>query len=145
MTDHVLPGLVKRRAELAGELAKVQGQVQQLHADLSSLDAVIRQFDPEYPVGNIRPRYRRQPSAAETGSMSRAVLDHLRRADGPLSAQEIADLIIAERGLNAADRGLARTMRKRVDMALRYQRTNGIVEELSTKEGGICWKLVGKY
>ena len=135
MTDHVLAGLVKRRAELSGQIDAMQGQLQQLHADLACLDAVIRQFDPEYDVGTIRPKYRRAPAAAEFGSISRTVLDVLRRAREPLSAATIADRIIAERGLNAGDRTLVRSMGKRVAMALRYQRTNGMVREAEGQFG----------
>ena len=67
MTNPVLAGLVKRRAELAGQIDVLQGQLQQLHADLASLDAVIRQFDPEYQVASIRPRYRKASTAAASG------------------------------------------------------------------------------
>ena len=143
MNVHTIAALVERRREIAGELDKAQATVQQLHADLASLDAVIRQFDPDYDVGAIRPKYRRQPSAAEFGSMSRAVLDTLRRAGEPLAAKEIASRIIAERGLNAADRALARAMVKRVGMALRYQRTNGMVEEIQSDKGASLWKIPG--
>ncbi len=46
MNEFVLPALVKRRAETAGELEKYQARVRELYADLAALDAVIRQFDP---------------------------------------------------------------------------------------------------
>src|SRR5690349_1781193 len=108
-----MPALLQRRAELAGQIKTMQGQLQQLHADLASLDAVIRQYDPGFDVGAIRPKYRRAPAAAEFGSMSRAVLDVLRRAKEPLSGAEIASRIIEERGPNAGDRALARAMKKR--------------------------------
>ena len=141
MADSVIPALVARRAELAGDLAKAQTLVQRLHADLASLDAVIRQFDPEYNVGAIRPKYRRAASPAEFGAMGRTVLDHLRRATAPLSAKDIAGQIIAERGLDATDRGLVRSMGKRVDMALRYQRTNGMVREVGQDGAKVTWKI----
>ncbi|NOG73036.1 hypothetical protein [Roseicella sp. DB1501] len=141
MADQVMPALVKRRAELMAELEKAQGHVQQLHADLASLDAVIRQFDPDYPVGNIRPRYRRAASAAEFGSMSRTVLDILRRDGGALSTRDIADQIIAERALNAGDKGLRSNMVKRVNMALRYQRTNGMVREVAMAGAEAAWEI----
>ena len=141
MADQILPALVNRRAELAGELEKAQGHVQQLHADLASLDAVIRQFDPEYPVGNIRPKYRRAPAAAEFGAMSRTVLDILRRAGGPMCTRDIADRIIAERALNAGDKGLRSSMVKRVNMALRYQRTNGMVHETNPSGTEVMWQI----
>lgn len=141
MADQVLPALVARRAELTGELEKAQGHVQQLHADLASLDAVIRQFDPDYPVGNIRTKYRRAPAAAEFGAMSRTVLDVLRQAGAPLTVPEIANRIIAERALNAGDRAVRSNMVKRVGMALRYQRTNGMVREAALEGAEAGWEI----
>lgn len=143
MSELVLSALVERRAIMAADLHKTQGVVHQLHADLASLDAVIKQFDPEYNVGAIRPKYRRQASPAEFGAMSRSVLDTLRRSGEPLSAKDIAAAIMAERGLDGTDRGLVRSMNKRVDMALRYQRTNGMVEEASNDLHlpSAAWKL----
>jgi hypothetical protein len=44
-----------------------------------------------------------------------------------MSAKDLAGEIIAARGLNIDDPRLRRQMNKRVDMALRYQRTNGMV------------------
>lgn len=139
MADQVMPALVTRRAELAGELEKAQGHVQQLHADLASLDAVIRQFDPSYPIASIRAKYTRVPATAEFGAISRTVLDVLRQAGEPLAVAEIAQRIIAQRALNGADRTLRSTMVKRVGMALRYQRTNGMVEEAIVQDGEMVW------
>ncbi|MDE3180509.1 MAG: hypothetical protein KGM47_12715, partial [Acidobacteriota bacterium] len=118
-------------------------QLHQLQADLACLDGVIRQFDPDYPLEAIRPRYRRQATAAEVGSLSRAVLDTLRRAGEPLSVPEIAKRIIAERVLDQGDRALYRNMSKRVSMALRYQRTNEMVEEKIQQQARTAtWQIV---
>lgn len=141
MTDHVLASLIERRSDLSGRIRTLQGELHQLQADLACLDGVIRQFDPDYPLEAIRPRYRRQATAAEMGSMSRAVLDTLRRAGEPLSVPEIAKRIIVERGLDQGDRALYRNMSKRVSMALRYQRTNGMVEEIGSHSGEITWAI----
>lgn len=111
-----------------------------MHADLASLDSVIKQIDPDYQLDAIRPRYRRTPTAGEFDSISRTVLDHLRRAGKPLSAKELGGRIIAERGLNTADPKLRRQMNKRVDMALRYQRTNGMVREVA-EAGAVAWEI----
>jgi hypothetical protein len=78
MADHVLSGLVKRRAELAGEADALKGRLAQIGADLGHLDAVIRQFDPDYDLGAIRPKRVRVGDAANRGEMSRAVLGVLR-------------------------------------------------------------------
>lgn len=143
MTDHVLAALVRRRAELSGRMKIAHGELQQMHADLASLDAVIRQLDPEYQLDTIRPRYQRKASGAEFGSMSRTVLDVLRRATEPQSAKAIAARIIEERGLNAGDRAVTRSMNKRVDMALRYQRTNGMVRECEGPDAAVVWEIAG--
>ena len=139
----IISGLVTRRAELLADLTTAQERVQQLHHDIASMDAVIRQFDPGYNVGSIRPKYRKAPVAAEYASMSRSVLDTMRRAGVPLTVNEIADKVMAERGLNAFDRGMARNMRKRVGMALRYQRTNGMAAETQAENGGVLWAVGG--
>ena len=57
-----------------------------------------------------------------------------------MTIKEMATAIIAERGLDATDRVLARSMHKRVDMALRYQRTNGMVAAVAG-EGLVRWQL----
>jgi hypothetical protein len=141
MTDHVIASLVNRRRDLTGQIDTVSGQLHQLHADLASLDAVIKQYDSDYPLETLRARYRRAPSPAEFGSMSRTVLDHLRRAGEPQTAKQIAAKIIAERGLNAGDHGLTRNMNKRVGMALIYQRTNGMVTEAQGEGWEVAWVI----
>ncbi len=143
MADSVLPALVKRRADLAGQLGTMQTAVQQLHADLACIDAVIRQFDPDYKLETIRPTYRKAASPAEFGAMSRAVLDTLRRAPGPMAVKAIAQAIVAERGLDQHDQTVRRAMQKRVDMALRYQRTNGMVAEVAGVGAEVAWKVAG--
>jgi len=42
MTDYVLAGLTKRRAELAGEADTLKTRLAQIGTDLGHLDAVIR-------------------------------------------------------------------------------------------------------
>lgn len=142
MTIPAIVALVARRAELAGEMNTLQGRLHQIHADLASLDDVIKQFDPEYELSTIRPRYRRQATPAEVSSISRAVLDTLRRAGEPMGAKAVALAIMTERGLDQTDRAMVRSMAKRVDMALRYQRTNGMVEEAVCEGVEVAWRLI---
>ncbi len=42
MTDYVLAGLTKRRAELSGEADALRNRLARIAADLGHLDAVIR-------------------------------------------------------------------------------------------------------
>ena len=140
MTDSILTALVTRRAEMMARMHTAQAELQQMHADLAALDSVIQQIDPEYRLDAIRPRYRRAAAAPELASISRAVLDTLRRSSVPMSAKDIAGKVMEARALNLADPKLRRQMNKRVDMALRYQRTNGMVREVAL-DGAVGWEV----
>ena len=58
-----------------------------------------------------------------------------------MSAKDIAGEVMEARGLNLADPKLRRQMNKQVDMALRYQRTNGMVREVVAEGGGVEWEI----
>jgi hypothetical protein len=63
MTDNsfVLPGLVKKRAELAGDIEGAQIALQQMIRQLDHLDETIRLFDADYQVEAIKPKMFRPP------------------------------------------------------------------------------------
>ncbi len=50
-----------------------------------------------------------------------------RQAGKPLTAQDIAQHVMAERGLNTSDKPLVRLIGKRVGACLRHQRATGLV------------------
>jgi hypothetical protein len=146
MTEtHVISALVKRRAELAGEIEFTQQRITQMVADLESLDKAIRLFDGDYKVEAIRPKGFRPPSDwANRGEMSRIILDILRQAAEPLTTQDIARELIVSRGLDVNDKKLLRLMTKRAGVALRGQRDNHLVA--STQGPGLymVWSIIQK-
>jgi hypothetical protein len=127
MTDYVLSALTKRRAELAGEAAVLRTRLATIATDMGHLDAVIRQFDPDYDLASIRPKRPRGPNVAGRGEMSRFVLGVLREATEPVPTPAIAARLMAERGMDGQDRKRVRDMAKRVAMALRHQERQGTV------------------
>ena len=56
MNAMVISGLVKRRAELAGDIEKAHESLRRMVLDLENLDATILQFDPDFKVETIRPK-----------------------------------------------------------------------------------------
>ena len=139
---HVISALVKRRAELTGEIEFTQQHIKQLVADLEALDNTIKLFDADYRVEAIKPKGFRPPSEwANRGEMSRLVLDILRQAAEPLTTQDIARELIVSRGLDSGDQKLLRKMTKRVGVALRVQRDNGLA--LSEQGEGLfmVWEI----
>lgn len=128
MTDYVLTGLVKKRAELAGELAHMHDAIAEAVRNLEHLDAAIRIIAPDYEPEGIAPKLFRPPEDwSKRGQMGRMVLSILRNAKEPITTREIASRMILERGL-AMDAKLLRVMTKRVGAALREQRERGRVQ-----------------
>ncbi len=143
MTEHVLSGLVKRVADLAGEAETLRARLAQIGTDLGHLDAVIRQFDPDYDLGAIRAKRPRGPNVAGRGEMSRFILKVLREAPEPVTTQEVTRRLMAERGQDAGDRRLVAQTMKRVGMALSRQKAAGTV--WATQRAGIAtlWEVAG--
>lgn len=129
MTDYVLVGLTKRRAELTGEIEHLHGRLGQLVRDLEALDATIVQFDADFQVEAIKPKGFRPPQDwSNRGEMTRLVLSILRQAVEPLTTRDIAVEMLITRALDKDDRKLLRLMTKRVGVALRGQRDMGRVK-----------------
>lgn len=101
----VIAGLVKRRAQLAGDIEAAHEALRGMIRDLEHLDATIQQFDPTYQVEAIRPKAFRPPKDwANRGEMSRIVLSILRQAAEPLTSRDIALQLLVERALDKAAR-----------------------------------------
>jgi len=129
MNEFVLNGLVKRRAQLAGDIENTHEALRKMVLDLESLDATIVQFDPDFQVETIKPKAFRPPKDwSNRGQMSRIILSVLRQASEPLTTRDIALQLLIERALDKSDLRLLRLMTKRVGVALRGQKGNEVVE-----------------
>ena len=143
MTEHVLSGLVKRRAELAGEAEALRARLAQIATDLGHLDAVIRQFDSEYDLSAIRPKRPRGPDVAKRGERSRFILKVLREAPEPVTTQEVARRLMAEHGQDGEDRRLVAQAMKRAGMALSRQKAVGTVRATQGAGPVTLWEVAG--
>lgn len=142
MTDYVLTGLVKRRAELAGEIEATHETMKRLLADLASIDATIIQFSPGYVVEAIRPKAFRPPRDwAHHGEMSRLVLNILRMSAEPMTSRDVALEMLVSRALDKSDIKLLRLMTKRVGVALHNQRANGAVRSHQGPGQFVLWEV----
>jgi hypothetical protein len=138
----VLAGLIKRRAQLAGDIEAAHEALRRMVLDLENLDATILQFDPGYRVESIRPKAFRPPKDwANRGEMTRICLSVLRQASEPLTSRDIAYQLLTERALNRDDQRLLRVMRSRVATALRLQRDKGVVKSAQGPGQYILWEI----
>lgn len=142
MNAFVVSGLIKRRAELAGDIEKAHESLRRMVQDLENLDQTILQFEPNFKVETIQPKAFRPPKDwANRGEMTRIVLSILRQASEPLTARDIAYQMLTERALNRDDQRLLRVMRSRVATALRLQRDKGIAQSQQGPGQYMLWQL----
>jgi hypothetical protein len=143
MNTYAISGLVKKRAEIAGDIENAQDALKKLVTDLEHLDAAILLFDPDYKIDDIKPKAFRPPEDwAKRGEMSRVILDMLRNAREPMTARDIALSLMTLRGMDQADRRAVRKMTKRTGAALRHARDRGLLESKEGPGMTVVWTLV---
>ena len=140
---HVVTALIRKRAEIAGVIEHHQTMLRQAIIDLDNLDATLRLFVPDIDLEDIRLQPVPPRHAAFKGEVSRIVLAALREAKEPMTAQELAQHVMAARGLNTADKRLVQIIGKRVGACLRHWRARGVLQ--SSKGSGplLIWSLAG--
>ncbi len=143
MTDYVLAGLTKRRAELTGEGDALRAKLASVATDLGHLDAVIRQFDPDYDLASIQPKRPRGPDVARRGEMTRFVLGVLRDAAEPVPTSDLAARLMTERGMDGQDRKLVERITKRIVSTLRHQGQKGTVRSQPGPGRMLLWEVAG--
>lgn len=139
MTNYMVEGLAKKRAEIAGEIERTHERLRSLAADLEHVDATLRIIAPEMAVEAIKPKVFRPPADwSKRGEMTRMVLSILRTARAPMTTREIAERMVVERGLQASTEAL-NSMTRRVACALRRQRELGLARSTEGEAG--FWQL----
>lgn len=142
MTEpHVVTGLMTKRAELAGMLEHHQAKVRQLMIDLDAVDQALRLFNPDIELEMIKPKPLPPRHAAYKGEVARIILGTLRDAKRPCSTQELTMHVMAERGMNTADKGLVKTVTKRVGASLRHHRGKGLIRSVGGLGGLLVWEI----
>jgi hypothetical protein len=131
--EHVVSGLVKKRAELAGLIQQHQDTLAKLLADVNTIDAAILMFAPGYVLETISPKQMPAPHAAMRGEITSLVLSVLRDAGEPVATEEITRRVMTARGLSPADKTLFKLMLQRIHSCLRnhrkHQRVRSIKDE----------------
>src|ERR1700712_2054090 len=143
--SHVVSALVDKRAELAGQIVRVEQQLGQFRADLIHIDATIRLFAPDLVPETIQPKViRRRDDWFEPGEVKRRVLDTLRRSDQPMGAPEVVRAVMSERGLDPADRSAFAKIQAKVGTTLRHLASRGILIRSTGEQGAVAWEIAGQ-
>jgi len=139
--EHVVFGLIRKRAELAGEIDHLESQIREKLVALQNLDGTIRIFQPDIDLTEIKPRPIPIRAQAAPGEMIRAVLTVLRQAREPISSHETTLRVMALRTMNVSDAMLVRTVSKRVFACLRHNRHKGLLRSIETDGQALLWEV----
>jgi hypothetical protein len=141
--DIATAALIRKRAELAGEIEARAAELDQLRADLMHLDAAIRMMCPAAEPELIPPKKPSRKGCDWFGrqELPRLVLTSLRDAERPLSCVEIARTVMACKGLDPADSTALRRIEGMVKGAL-YRRQGRMVERVGNGRQ-VGWRITG--
>jgi len=129
MTEpHVVSALVRKRAELSGQIRDLERRIERQRISLANLDATIRLFSPEANPDAIRPkRQNRRTMYFARNEFSRLTLDALRLAPAPISSADIAGSILRAKNMQSDDEAMNVLINERVLCILRKLHKRGAV------------------
>jgi hypothetical protein len=84
---HIITALVKRRAQLVGDIELAHEALRKMVLDLETLDSALLMFDPDYKMEFIKPNAFRPPKDwSNRGQMTLIFLSILRHSSAMLSS-----------------------------------------------------------
>ena len=122
----VVSALIRRRRELSCDMNKLQ-------ADIAAIDRVLCLFDPAMRPEQIPAlAFYRREDWARRGEISRAVIEIVRKASGPITSGQIIEQMGGE--------GSRQRQSKRIHKALNRHRVRGLL--VADRSGRlIMWRL----
>ncbi|OYY71202.1 hypothetical protein [Sphingomonas sp. 28-63-12] len=142
--DQTLSGLLRKRAELAAEATALRTAFDTKLAELDTIDAAIRVFNPSIAPSDIPERRAPVPHSEATSEIRRFLIDQMRKAEPrPLRTMEATAALFEARGIDVRDRVVTTLLRKRVTDAFGRMRKAGMVEGRKFGSGSEQeWRLV---
>ncbi|MCT7570142.1 hypothetical protein [Aliarcobacter butzleri] len=138
---HVISALVKKRAELRGDIIHYKQLIATLDKDLQTIDATIKIFDVDYDISSIKPVIKSRNRFFNNGEAKVLVLEVLKNSEVPISTDKISEIIAVNRNLSFENKADKSNFQKSILLALNTCLSNGIVEKVSKDGLSIVWKI----
>ena len=138
---HVISALVKKRAELRGDIIHYKQLIATLDKDLQTIDATIKIFDVDYDISSVKPIRKKKNLFFNNGEAKVLVLEVLKNSILPISTDKISDIIAVNRNLAFENKTDKSNFQKSILLALNTCLSNDIVEKISKDGLSIVWKI----
>ncbi len=139
--DHTITGLLKKRSDLFNEAERLRDRLAEIRNDIGAVDRVLGTLGYTGDLDAAMPRQKRNVIFGP-GELTRAILDELRTATGPLASRDIARAILVVNEYDPRDRKLLTEHTKRVSKALRILKGKGLAQGAAYKAGNMVWVAV---
>jgi len=137
----IISGLREKRSGFAGRIVELRRQAEQLEADLFHIDAVLRLYEVEPTDIRTKGRVPVRSGYFGRNEITRRIYDAL-RADGSISAVEMAVQAMREKGMDPETNRKVRTsFAQRFLTSLHDLRKTGRVESVGAGKG-VRWRLL---
>ena len=139
--SHVISALVKKRAELRGDIIHYKQLIATLDKDLQTIDATIKIFDVDYDISSIKPVIKSRNRFFNNGEAKVLVLEVLKNSEVPISTDKISEIIATNRNLAFENKTDKSNFQKSILLALNTCLSNDLVEKVSKDGLTIIWKI----
>lgn len=138
---HVISALVKKRAELRGDIIHYKQLIATLDKDLQTIDATIKIFDVDYDISSIKPVIKSRNRFFNNGEAKVLVLEVLKSNKLPLSTDKLSEIIATNKNLSFENKTDKSNFQKSILLALNTCLSNNLVEKVSKDGLSIVWKI----
>lgn len=127
-------------AELAGKMQDNKAEARRLAHAIGQVEAVMKLLQPGYNLRPIAVRRRKPNAWFKRGTIYRLALEAMRKAGGPLTSRQIAERMLADKGITDAPQGAARDLAGSIQSSMRNH--NGKTVEAHGEGMPARWKLI---
>jgi hypothetical protein len=126
-TKQALYALGQLHSELAGKLLDSKAVSHRLTVAMLQVEAVMKMLEPGFNLQSIAVRRRKPNPWFRRGTVYRAALEVLRAAPGPMTAREIAEAMLAAKGITGVPRRQISSLGQGVLSSFRNHKDRAVV------------------
>lgn len=131
----IVQTLTEKRAEILGQIKAYEAQIAHAKHDLAHVNATIELFA---APKRQRARYIVSHGFLKKGEIADVCVRHL-GVDTALTTRELAERVMAERGLEISDTALRNSVFFKVVQALRHAKRRKLVRMIEKRKGMCVW------
>jgi len=138
---HVISALVKKRAELLGEIQYHEKLLKLSKENLIHIDKTIKLFDENYNLLGVKAKRVHRAKYFKTGEAKTLLLDILRVATTPISTTDIGKKIAHNKGIDEKEDFNLEHFLKVILASLSRCENNGLIERAGKNGLVILWQI----